>query len=388
MGGIQRALINMLDFMCMDTHYDIDLFVFGEGPLIEDVPPNVNIINGKRSLRLVATPFSIVINSYKFIDILLRMILILKVRLMGSAKFYHLLFAKEKQLGKYDIAISYFNDVPYNYFNQGTNQFVDEFVDAKKKIAWIHNDPLDANFDKDDCRNKYKNFDLIVCVSDSCSKNFKKFLPEYSEKVITVYNFFPLEKIKSMAVEKIDHQLSDNISLVTVSRIDNKQKRLNIIPEVVNKLLKSDITNFLWTVVGDGPDLGYLKNRVDELNINKYLQFIGNRINPYPYIKESSLFVLVSKYEGYPMVIGEALILGTPVITTNFAAASEQIISGRNGIIVDFDENDIYSKICEILKNGKKIQEMKKYILENPYTNNTAKQQLINIIDSNDLKDK
>lgn len=384
MGGIQRALINMLDVLSTNKNIDIDLFVFGDGPLLEEVPKSVKVIKGKRSLRLAATPFSIVKNSSKLIDVLLRIFLMLKVRLMGSTKFYHSLFTKENRLSKYDIAISYFNDAPNNYFNQGTNQFVDEFVDAKKKIAWIHTDPLVANFDKDDCKNKYKNFDLIVCVSNAVSKKFKEFLPDYAEKVKTVYNFFPIDKIKIMGSEKTNElPQSDKVSLVTVGRIDNHTKRLYIIPEVVNKLVKFNITNFQWIVVGDGPDLFFLKKRVDELGINKYLVFIGNKLNPYPYIKNSSLFVLVSRYEGYPMVIGESLILGTPVLTTNFAAASEQISNGQNGFIVDMDEDAIFSELSDTLKHYEKIEKVKKYMINHQYTNEIANDQLKSIMEVN-----
>lgn len=384
MGGIQRALINMLEVLSANKNIDIDLFVFGNGPLLKEVPNRVNVINGKRSLRLAATPFSIVKKSSKVIDILLRVFLILKVRLMGSAKFYHSLFTKEDRLSQYDIAISYFNDAPNNYFNQGTNQFVDEFVKAKKKIAWIHTDPVVANFDQDDCKNKYKNFDCIVCVSHAVSKKFKEFLPYYAEKVKTVYNFFSIDKIKKRGTEKTNERLvSDKVSFITVSRIDNHTKRLNIIPEVVNKLVKLNNTNFHWTVVGDGPDLFFLKKRADELGISKYLVFIGDKFNPYPYMKASSLFVLVSRYEGYPMVIGESLILGTPVLTTNFAAASEQISNGQNGFIVDMEEEAIFSKISEILMHREEIKKMKEYIIEHPYTNAMANEQLKSIMEVN-----
>ncbi|MED1204717.1 glycosyltransferase [Heyndrickxia acidicola] len=383
-GGIQRSLINMLEILSEESNIDIDLFVFGDGPLLKEVPKSINIIQGKRSLRLITTPMSVVNKSKKVLDIFIRISFMVKVRLRGSKTIYQSLFKKEKRLKKYDIAISYFNDVPGNYFNQGTNQYVDEFVKAKKKVAWIHTDPVIANFDKNECKLKYKNFDQIVCVSNACSNKFKEFLPEYANKVETVYNVFPINKIKILGSEKLNQIKDNKISLVTVARIDNTTKRINIIPEIVNKLVKNNIKNFKWTVVGDGPDLVSITERVKDLGIGNYVELVGNKSNPYPYIKSSSLFVLVSKFEGYPMVICESLILGTPVLTTNFAAASEQISNGDNGIITSFDEDSIFYELHRILKDRNEIEKMERYISNNLYSNTVAKKQLKSILEIKD----
>ena len=60
--------------------------------------------------------------------------------------------------------------------------------------------------------------------------------------------------------------------------------------------------------------------------------FVGEKKNPHPYVLYSDLFDLYSAYEGYPMVIGEAIAVDTYVLTTNYAAACEQL-DGEHGII-------------------------------------------------------
>lgn len=386
-GGIQRSLINTLECLSGEKNINIDLFVFGDGPLLDELPKVVNVIKGRRLLRLTATPFLVVWRSSLILEKLCRLFLMLKVRAVGSEKFYRSLLKKENLLSQYDVAISYFNDVPNSYFNQGTNQYVDEFVNAKRKIAWIHTDPIEANFSRYECIKKYRSFDRIACVSEACSNKFREFLPGFSEKVATVYNLFPLTKIRDLGNVRVsNYPVSNRIQLITVCRIDN-QKRTHLIPEIVQKLINSNVKNFKWTVVGEGPDLISLKKRVDELQINDYLEFIGNKRNPYPFIKASSLFVLVSRYEGYPMVIGESLILGTPVLTTNFAAAVEQINDGRNGIIVGMTEYEIYSGICSVLNHCVRIAEMRSFLAENPYSNVLASQQLRGILETEDVND-
>lgn len=75
-----------------------------------------------------------------------------------------------------------------------------------------------------------------------------------------------------------------------------------------------------------------------DLGVEDMICFEGAKINPFPYIKYSNLFALYSAYEGFPMVIGEAQVLNTFILTTNYAAAKEQI-APEQGIIAENDEN-------------------------------------------------
>ena len=68
-----------------------------------------------------------------------------------------------------------------------------------------------------------------------------------------------------------------------------------------------------------------------------WICFEGEKTNPFPYIKHADLFALYSAYEGFPMVIGEAQALDTFILTTNYAAAKEQI-TPEQGIIAEDDE--------------------------------------------------
>src|SRR5690606_31126106 len=104
----------------------------------------------------------------------------------------------------------------------------------------------------------------------------------------------------------------ESISLVSVGRIDNSTKRFNLIPEISKLLKDASILNYKWIVVGDGPDMESNKQLVEKLSVSNFVEFVGEKVNPYPYIERSDLFVLTSAYEGYPMVVGESMILGTP----------------------------------------------------------------------------
>ncbi len=224
-GGIEKALINMLKVEG-GSEYDTTVFTFTGGEMADQVPKGIKMVYGKRILGLISTPFSKVMESGKISDKLLRMFAMAYVRVFGSEKLYRRLFRKQCMNEKYDVAVSYFNDAPHTYFTQGTNLFVSDYVKADKKLAWIHSDPIDGGFDKEHCRNIYKKFDEIICVSEAVKKKFDVFLPEYSDRTRVIYNVFPADEILELANESVPFEKGP-ADIVTVGRIDNGTKRID-----------------------------------------------------------------------------------------------------------------------------------------------------------------
>lgn len=342
-GGVQKALVNHLKTLSAED--EIHLFAFGDGPLKAQIPPFVRVIRGRRLLRLIATPMQVVLQSKNYVDIVLRVFLTLLVRVIGSKPLYMWLL-RGYCTEKFDIAISYFNDVPRNYFNQGTNLFVSEYVQAGEKVAWIHSDPIKANFDAAYCRRIYKNFDRIVCVSRAVESNLHQMLPEYAGKTKVIHNVFPAEEIRLLAQEQEPYS-GGTYHIVTVGRVDNSTKRMDGIVRVCARLKSEGITQFQWHIVGNGPDLSGNRQLAEELGAAELVRFEGEQINPFPYIKHADLFALYSAYEGFPMVIGEAQALDTFILTTNYAAAKEQI-SPEQGIIAEDDE-EFYQELKRLI---------------------------------------
>lgn len=333
-GGVQKALVNMLKTIPPED--DVCLFVFGDGPLIAEVPDSVRVIKGKRLLRLAATPFQVVLQSKKIVDICLRSMIMLWVRAVGSERFYSSLLRRHKSDESFDCAISYFTDVPGGYFNRGTNQYVSEFVNAREKLAWVHTDPVASGFDPAYCRKVYAGFDRFVCVSRAVEERFHEVLPEYANKTCVCHNRFPAQEIQTKARE-FDPFPRGGFHIVTVGRIDNASKRMDGIVRLCKRLKDDGVSDFTWHIIGDGPDLAKNKALANALGVEDLVSFAGEAVNPLPYIRQANLFALYSAYEGFPMVIGEAQVLGTKILTTNYAAAKEQI-APEEGIIAQTDE--------------------------------------------------
>ena len=129
-GGITSSLVNLIDFLnekYPDT-FEIDLFTFSSLKCVDNIPKNINVFHGNKLLELSATSFFDILKSKKVLNIIMRMFLMLYVRIIGSDSFYGKVLKKHTDSKKYDIAISYSNDVPGNYFNQGTNRYVADYI--------------------------------------------------------------------------------------------------------------------------------------------------------------------------------------------------------------------------------------------------------------------
>lgn len=152
----------------------------------------------------------------------------------------------------------------------------------------------------------------------------------------------------------------NKFKIVTVCRIENVSKRIDRAIECAIRLREQVGSNFIWTVVGDGPDRGNLQKLVDANDLKPVFKFVGRKENPYPYVKNADLYVLTSDYEAFPLTVKEALLLGVPAVITPIPPSQELIDNGRNGYIVDFDSKCISEKITYIMGNSDELNRLRK----------------------------
>ena len=150
--------------------------------------------------------------------------------------------------------------------------------------------------------------------------------------------------------EKIDDIFGKNtINLLTVARLV-PQKAIDRIIKVHKRLI-DDRINHKFYVIGDGPEKDKLVKYIKEQNLEDSFFLLGKKENPYPYIKNADYFCLLSKFEGYGMVLEEAKILQKPIIITD-TAAREAVKNYKNSWILENTEEGIYIGLKEIITNN------------------------------------
>lgn len=117
----------------------------------------------------------------------------------------------------------------------------------------------------------------------------------------------------------------------------------------------------LWIVGGKGPYLEHLKQLAFDLKIHRYVVFIGYVDNPYPYLKQSNVFVSCSLNEGISNALLEAMALNTVVITTDAGGTKEMLIHNKNGLLFAMNDDAALAKqLYDLYQHPQKVAEIAK----------------------------
>ena len=138
--------------------------------------------------------------------------------------------------------------------------------------------------------------------------------------------------------------------IVTVSRLDLRQKRQDILIDAFAKIAPN-YPDFSLRLYGDGPDMEKLKDIAEKTGFGDRIEFAGLCRNVLSSINDCALFVLSSDFEGIPNALLEAMACGIPCISTDCSPGGARVIikDGTNGIIVPRGDVDALSRAMERL---------------------------------------
>ena len=149
--------------------------------------------------------------------------------------------------------------------------------------------------------------------------------------------------------------------VLILGRLDDFQKNISSSLRIWKIVEDSGIYDWELVIVGSGVDEIKLKEYAKTLNLRNYT-FTGETSKPEKYYQESSLFLMTSHIEGWPMTLPEAQQFGCiPIVFNTFAALSEIIENGVNGYIVEKKDEKLFAKkILELMENTSLRQEIAK----------------------------
>ena len=380
-GGISTSVLNLLNGI--HDKYDVSLCV-----LSNEISPNVHI---PKDVQLI--PGSDIFQDAFGERSAFRKYGLVRKMKAWYRRLYKVVFGVSAALEmvtrhfkideSFDTAIAFYNSA---YNSKGVKTVGGDFevvinsVKAKKKIAWIHNDANKLGITHDIALVLFEPFDAIVNVSYDCKSTFDRIVPEYKDKSFVVYNLHDIDTIQRKADEGNPFAPDGKLHFVTVARLSDYQKKISRIIETCIRLHKEGYDSFTWTLVGDGVHRNLYENQVKEEQIEHIVKFSGLQPNPYPYMKNADAFVLSSLYEGLPMTVKEAQIVGCPTLVTDFGSAEEAVENGKQGLICENSTEGVYTMIKDILNNPDQLNTFKIYLSENPVDNKLGLEQFHNIV--------
>ena len=371
-GGTEKALLNMIDEI-NPNEFEVTILMLEEyGGFLNQIPQWVNIkyVNNYASIKDIYSnsPFKVskqliyTGNLIKGFNIGFSH-LIYKLTNDRSVYFKYILKDCGDLNEEYDIAVAYAGPMDL------ISYYVINKINAKKKIQWIHFDVTKISFDKKFIKKLYSKFDKVFVVSKEAKEKLDNLIPSLTSKTEVFHNIVSKNKIHNMAnIGDGFEDEFDGTRILTVGRL-SEEKGQTLIPKLVKRLVDDNL-KIKWYCIGDGESRKEIENMIEQFNIHKELILLGTQSNPYSFIKNSDIYVQTSKHEGYCITLAEAKLLAKPIITTNFVGAREQIENGKNGIIVNFSEDELYESIKKLILNEKLRIKFSENLLLNTYSNN------------------
>lgn len=223
----------------------------------------------------------------------------------------------------------------------------------KKIIGWSHAGSGEL-LRKKQKRENVNKYDCIVTINETMKNGYLK---NYNNKeVVKIYNFLDFDLIEKKAEEKLEKDYGKYIISVG-SLTENKNHKLLI---NVFKILKDKYkVSEKLLIAGEGKERENLEKQIKELNLGNDVLLLGQKENPYKYIKNSELYILPSKAEGLPLTLLEAMRLRKMVICIKNNGTNEVLEDRKYGeFILENKTEKIAEKINYYLENK---NERKKY---------------------------
>lgn len=187
----------------------------------------------------------------------------------------------------------------------------------------------------------YPRVDAIVCVSKGIEGEVKACCPSVSNQTHTIYN--PIADAAEIARIQTESRApsepkSEIFRIVGLGRLTH-QKGFDVLIDAARKLQPASLP---WRIdiYGDGPLRGDLQKQIERHGLQHRLCLRGYTDQPYAVLQEADLFVLPSRYEGFGLVIAEAMMHGVQIIATDCPHGPREILDdGRLGQLVPVDDS-------------------------------------------------
>ncbi len=207
----------------------------------------------------------------------------------------------------------------------------------------------------------YNNYHQIVCQSDDMQEDLWKNFGIRKQKTVKINNPVDFDFINSALLDakKPSEYLDGYKNIVAVGNLSYRKGFDNLL-KVMNELKTHKI---LLHILGDGVDRQLLHEMKNNLDLD-HVVFHGIQKNPYPYLKFADLFILSSRYEGFPNVLLEAGACGTYALANDCKGGIHEIIQPKiNGEIARIEDHQTFaSKILKVLEEERHEESIKNSI--------------------------
>lgn len=346
MGGVEKVMLSLLNNLDRNKFEITVLLILNQGELRDEIPSHVRkvyLVEGKEDLSK---------NS-----MLQKMQLLLRRRKLNKLIKNPEIIDKKFLKQDYDVEIGMtYND--FEYVLRSSNK-------KSKKIGWFHSEINIPKFQPlvPKILQQFPCFDHMIY----CSQKIKEIMHkehsslQYPEESVII-NAIPIDEIKKKATVHIDDFPSSEKVFVSIGRL-HFRKGFHKLIEAHSKLIKEDFKHQI-IIIGDGEQKHNLLKLIKENQVENTFHLLGNRMNPYPYLKKADYFILPSESEAWPLVIAEALILQKPIIATDTGDVSKMISDGKTGYLINYSVDEMYTAMKKFLSDPEFVMNIQENLID------------------------
>jgi glycosyltransferase involved in cell wall biosynthesis len=351
LGGTEKVMVNLANFLCKNN-CRVSLVMIGSDTFLKkELLPQVSVISFNKKYI-----------SKSFVD------LIQYIR--GN---------------KIDCFIS--NVWPLTVFTILAGLFKRGFCNKVLLVEHCHlgtefskHSPIFRFFQKLSIFSLYRFSSKVVAVSEGVKEDLciSKFVN--SKNVTVIYNpvniVFSDQAYDQNRIQ--EWKAFSGAKLISVGSL-KEQKNYPYLLEALS-VLKRQGFDFKQLILGEGPTRASLANKILDLGLQDNVYLAGSIDQPVNLVKHADTFILSSKFEGFGLVIVEALAAGTTVVSTDCKSGPAEILQdGKYGFLAPVNN---VKKFAEAIRNGYLKQINSKKLIEraNEYTIETAGPKYLELI--------
>ena len=188
----------------------------------------------------------------------------------------------------------------------------------------------------------------IICVSDF-DRQLAIARGMSPARLVTIHNGMPdiLPELRASPAA------ADPVRLIMVARFDRQKDHETLFRAMAT------LPDVELDLVGDGPGLEADRDLATRLGLSARVRFLGHRADVVPILARAQMFVLSSRWEGFPRSILEAMRAGLPVVASNVGGVEEAVIDGLTGFVVTpGDREEMAERLRDLVRSPKRRAEM------------------------------
>lgn len=330
-GGIEKIVTLKANYLASQNDYNISIITYDQGkkPIFFKLDEKIKIFDiavglPKHSNNMIKRKFNFYQYRKLFLDKIANLVSILNPDIIisvGGTEFFiiHSLNDKSIKLAEYHVTIAYFQ----YYQQKEQNKLKTLFLKTNLK-----------NF----LRNVKKYEEFIVLTEGD-----KKAWGQYSKNISKIPNFLTMDLYEQSSLDK-------HVA-IAVGRFEIEKQFDHLI--LAWKEITKKYPNWLLKLKGSGSQEKSYRSLVKKLNLENNVEIIPPSESMKEFYLEASIYLMSSKFEGFSLVILEALQAGLPVISYDCRyGPSELIEDGFNGFLVEQDNIDeLVNKIINLIED-------------------------------------